>query len=161
MIIWIKFTHSGPFCPLILKILVFSLTIFCLTTFHLPWFLDLPFSVSPSIPTIACCSLQHWTSISSHIHNCTLFLLWLCLFILPGVISPPFSSSLLGIYHPGEFIFQCPIFLPLHTVHGVLKARILKQFAIPFSSGPHSARSLHHDLSILGGPTWHGLVSLS
>ena len=25
-----------------------------------------------------------------------------------------------------------------HTVHGVLKARILKWFAIPFSSGPHS-----------------------
>ena len=24
-----------------------------------------------------------------------------------------------------------------HTVHGVLKARILKWFAIPFSSGPH------------------------
>ena len=27
-------------------------------------------------------------------------------------------------------------FLPFHTVHGVLKARILKWFAIPFSSGP-------------------------
>ena len=35
---------------------------------------------------------------------------------------------------------------------GVLKARILKWFAIPFSSGPHSVRPLHHDLSILGGP---------
>ena len=28
--------------------------------------------------------------------------------------------------------------LTFHTVHGVLKARILKWFAIPFSSGPHS-----------------------
>ena len=28
-----------------------------------------------------------------------------------------------------------------HTVHGVLKARILKWFAIPFSSGPHSVNS--------------------
>ena len=46
------------------------------------------------------------------------------------------------------------------TVHGVLKARILKWFAIPFSSGPHSVRPLHHDPSILGGPTRHGLVSL-
>ena len=26
-------------------------------------------------------------------------------------------------------------FLPFHTVHGVLKARMLKWFAIPFSSG--------------------------
>ena len=36
------------------------------------------------------------------------------------------SSSILGTYWPGEFIFQCSIFLPFHTVHGVLKARILK-----------------------------------
>ena len=41
--------------------------------------------------------------------------------------------------------FQYPIVLPFHTVHGVLKARILKWFAIPFSSGPHSVRALHHE----------------
>ena len=90
-----------------------------------------------------------------------LFLIWLHSFILSGVISPLISSSILGTYRPGEFIFQCPIFLPFHTVHGVLKERILKWFAIPFSSGPHSVRPLHHDPAILGGPTWHGLVSLS
>ena len=28
--------------------------------------------------------------------------------------------------------------------------------AIPFSNGTHFVRSLHHDPSILGGPTWHG-----
>ena len=51
--------------------------------------------------------------------------------------------------------------LPLfHTVHGVLKARIWKWFAIPFSSGPHSVRTLHHDLSALGGPTRHGSIEL-
>ena len=49
----------------------------------------------------------------------------------------------------------------VHTVHEVLKARILKWFGIPFSSGPHSVRPLHHDPSVLGGPTRHGLVSLS
>ena len=38
---------------------------------------------------------------------------------------------------------------------GVLKARILKWFAIPFCSGPCFVRTLHHDLSILGGPTQH------
>ena len=27
-------------------------------------------------------------------------------------------SSILGTYQSGEFIFQCPIFLPFHTVHG-------------------------------------------
>ena len=41
-----------------------------------------------------------------------------------------------------------------HTVHGVLKARILKWFAIPFSSGQPFVRTLHHDPSILGSPTW-------
>ena len=43
-----------------------------------------------------------------------------------------------------------------YNVHGVLTARILKWFAIPFSSGPRFVRTLHHDPSILGGPTWHG-----
>ena len=100
-------------------------------------------------------------SLTSQVHNCVLFLLWLHPFILSGVISLLISSSILGSYQPGEFLFQCPIILSFHTVHGVLKARILKWFAIPFSSGPHFVRPLHHDPSVLGGPTWHGLVSLS
>ena len=52
-------------------------------------------------------------------------------------------------------------FLPFLTIHEVLKARILTWFAIPFSSGLHSVRPLHHDPSVLGGPIWHGLVLLS
>ena len=58
-------------------------------------------------------------SITSHIHNWVLFLLWLHLFILSGVIYPLISSSILGTYRPGEFIFQCPVFLLFHTVHGI------------------------------------------
>ena len=58
-------------------------------------------------------------------------------FILSEIICPLISSSILGTYQPGEFIFQSPIILPIHTIHGVLKSRILKWFAIPFSSGPH------------------------
>ena len=50
----------------------------------------------------------------------------------------------------------CHTFLPFHTVHGVLNKRILKSFAIPFSSGPHFVRTLHHDPSVLFGPTPHG-----
>ena len=53
-------------------------------------------------------------------------------FILCGVIFPLLSSSILGTYWPGAFICQCHIFLPFHTVHGVLKARVQKWFAIPF-----------------------------
>ena len=52
--------------------------------------------------------------------------LWLHLIILSGAISLLISSSILGIYRPGDFIFQCPIFLPFQNVCGVLKLRILK-----------------------------------
>ena len=133
---------------------MFTLVISCLTTSNLPWFMDLAFQIPMQY-----CSSSIPASITSSIHNWVLFLLWLHPFILSGVISPLISSSIFGTYRPGEFIFQCPIFLLFHTVHGVLMARILKWFAIPFSSGPHSVRPLHQDLSILDGPALHGLVS--
>ena len=94
-----------------------------------------------------------FASITSHIHNWVLFLLWLCLFILSGVISPLISSTILGTCRPGEFIFQCPIFLPFHTVPGFLKARILKWFAIPFSV---LVRTLHHN-----SPSWIALYGMA
>ena len=105
----------------------------------------------PNIPdsyAVLLFTASDFTSITIHIHNWVLFLLWFDPFIPSGVISPLMSSSISGTYQPGEFIFQCPIFLPFHTVHGVLKAKILKWFAIPFSSGPHPVRPLHHD------PSW-------
>ena len=55
-------------------------------------------------------------------------------------VSPLVSSSTLGTYQPGEFLSQYPIILPFHTVHEVLKARILNWFTIPFSNGQHSVR---------------------
>ena len=113
----------------------------------------------PNIPgcyAILFFTASDFTSITSDIHNWALFLLWPHLFILSGVISPLFSSCILGTYQPGDFIFQCPIFLPFHTLHGVLKAGILKWFAFPFSSGPHFVRTLHHDPSLLYCPTCYG-----
>ena len=118
----------------------------------------------PNIPNsyaILLFTASNLASISSRIYNWVLSLLWLLSFILSGVISPLISSSILCTYRPGEFLFQYPIFLPFHAGHGVFKARTLKWFAISFSGGPRSVRPLHHDLSILGGPTRHGLVSLS
>ena len=91
----------------------------------------------PNIPgsyAILLFTALDFTSITSHIHNWVLFLLWVHRFILSGVISPLISSSILGTYRPGEFSFQYPIILPFHTVHGVLKARILEWVAIAFSS---------------------------
>ena len=55
--------------------------------------MDLTFQVP-----MQCCSLQHQiASITNHIHNWVLFLLWLHL-IVSGVISPLISSSILGTY---------------------------------------------------------------
>ena len=59
----------------------------------------------PNIPgsyEILLFTASDFTCKTSPIHNWVLFLLWLCLFILSGVISPLFSSSILGTYQPGE-----------------------------------------------------------
>ena len=91
----------------------------------------------------------------SHPHW-ALFSHWLRLLILSGVISPLFSSSILGTYQPGEFIFQCSIFLFFHTVHGVLKARILKW--LPF---PSPVDHILSELSTMTCPSWvalHGMA---
>ena len=49
---------------------------------------------------------------------------------------PPFP---IACWTPSDLeglTFQCYIFLPFHTVHGVLTARILEWFAVSSSSGP-------------------------
>ena len=58
----------------------------------------------------------------------------------------------MGTYQTGEFILQCPIILPFHTVHGVLKARILK--GLSFSS------AMDHILSELSTMTRVSWVAL-
>ena len=104
---------------------MFTLVISCLTTSNLLRFMDLTFQVPMQY-----CSLQHQTLLLSPVPSTSG-----CCFcfssILSGVPSPLISSSILGIYQPGEFIFQFPILLHFHTVHGVLKRRILTWFAIP------------------------------
>ena len=47
-----------------------------------------------------------FTSIISHIHNWVLFLLWCCVFILSGIISPLISNIILGTYLPGNSAFN-------------------------------------------------------
>ena len=153
MVISVKFTHS---CPLQsadsqnvnLHSCHFLFDHFQFALIH-----------GPNIPgsyAILLFTASDLASITSPIHNWVLFLPWLHPFILSEVISPLISSSILDTYRPGEFLFQYPIISPSHTFHGVLKARILKWFAIPFSSGLHSVRPLHHDPTILGG--LHGLA---
>ena len=114
--------------------LTFTLAISCLTTFNLPWFMDLTFQVPMQY-----CSLQHRTLLLSPVTSTTGHCF--CFGSIPSFFLELFLHWL-GTYWPGEFLFPYPIILPFHTVHGVLKARMLKWFAIPFSSGPHSVRPL-------------------
>ena len=133
--------------------LMFTLVISCLSTSNLPWFMDLTFQVSMQY-----CSLQHWTFLPSPVTSTTG-----CCFYL-GSISSFFlelflHSSPVAYWAPtnlGTSSFSVLSFCLFVTVHGVLKSRILKWFAISFSSGPCFVRTLHHDLSVLNGPTWHG-----
>ena len=131
---------------------MFTLAISSLTTSNLPSFMDLTFQV----PMQYCC-LHHQTLLPLPVTSTTGH----CFALVQPLhsfwsLSALFSSSILGTNRPREFIFQCHIFLPFHTFHGVLKAKLLQWFAIPFSNGPCFVRTLHHDPSILGGLTRHG-----
>ena len=109
----------------------------------------------PNIPgsyAILFFTASDFTSTTRHIHNWVLFLLWLCLFIPFRAISPLFSSSTLDTYQPGGLILQYDILLPFHTVHGVLKAGMLKWLTIPSPSS---------DLSIMTCPSWMALHGMT
>ena len=124
---------------------MFSLAISCLTMSSLPWFMDLTFQV----PKQYCC-LEHQTllsppdtSTSDHrfcFGQATSFFLELLIIILHS--SP--VASILDTFQLVGLIFQCHIFLPFHTIHGVLMARILDWFAISSSTGPPFVRILHY-----------------
>ena len=131
------------------------------------WFMDLTFQVSlpykvtlihwPNIPgsyAILFFTALGFTSTTWHIHNWALFLLWLSLFILSGVISPLFSSSILDTYQPGEFIFQCHIFLPFHIVIGFSKQEYWS--GLPF---PSPVDHILSELSTMTCPPWVALYS--
>ena len=152
MVFWVKFAHSSPFSFTGASNVDIH---YCLLLFD-----HFQFALihGPNIPgsyAILLFTTLDFTYIISHIHNWVLLVLWLHLFIFSGGISPLISSSILATCQPGEFIFQCPIFLPFYTAHGVFKPRELKCFSIPFSSEPSLARILHHNWSVLGGPTRH------
>ena len=115
---------------------------------------DLQFTLirGPNIPgpyAIVLFTASDFTSTTSHTHNWVLFLLFLHLFILSGIISPLISVAYCIPNDLGSS--SSSVLLAYHTVHGIFKIRILKRFANPFSNGPRFVRTLHHDPSIMGG----------
>jgi len=80
-------------------------------------------------------SLHHQNLLPSPVTSTTGCLLWLLIFILSGVISLLLSSSIghlptWGVHLSVSYLFA------FSYCSWVLTARILKWFAIPFSSGP-------------------------
>ena len=121
----------------------------------------------PNIPgSYAILFLQHRTLLSwpdtsaveccFHFGSASLFFLKLLAIAL--------SSSSVAYGTPSDlwgFIFWCHIFLPFHTVHEFLQARILEWVAIYSSSGPRFVRTLQYDPSTLSDLVWHGSALLS
>ena len=139
---------------------MFTLAISCLTISNLPWFMGLIFQVPEKY-----CSVQHHTYFRHKSHpQVGVVLLWLCLFIVSGVISPLIStvysfSPIVAYWAPtdlGNSLFIVLSFSIFVLFMGFLKASILKWFAIPFSNGQRFVRTLHYDPFILDGHTWHG-----
>ena len=131
---------------------MFTLAISCLSTSNLPWFMDVTFQVPMQY-----CSLQHRALLQSPVTStagCGFCFGSISSFFLELFVH--WSPAAYWAPTPGEFIFQCPIFLTFHTVHGAFKGRILKWFAIPFSSGPCFVRTL-----TMTRPTWVALHGMS
>ena len=105
MVIWVKFTHS----ILVHRFLNVDVHSYHLLFDHFQFTLIHGPNILGSYKILLFTALD-FTSITSHVHIWVVFLLWLCLLILSGVISPLISSSILGTYRPGEFIIHCPMF---------------------------------------------------
>ena len=91
-------------------------------------------------------------AITSLIHNWVLFLLWLCLFILSGVISSLISSSILGTYQPGSSSFSVLSFCLFILFMGISRQEYWS--GLPFPS------PVNHILSELSTRTCLSSVAL-
>ena len=110
---------------------VFTLAISCLTMCDLPWLMDLTFQVPMQYY-----SLQHQTLLSppdtSIAEHCFCFDSAASFLLKLLVITLCSCSVAYWIpFELGELIFQCHIYLPFQTIHGVFQARILEWVAFP------------------------------
>ena len=102
---------------------------------------------------------SEFTFTTRHIHNWASFLLWPSCFTLSGAISNCallFPSIILDTFLPEGVIFQHHMFLPFHTIHGVLAAKCWS--GLPFSPSVDHVLS---ELSTMTHPSWvalHGMT---
>ena len=116
----------------------FTLAISCLTTSNLPYFMDLTFKFPMQY-----CSLQHWTLLLSPITSTAGY------YVFFGSILSLISSSILGTYRPGEFLFQYPIILFFILFMGFSRQEYWS--GLPF---PSPVDHILSDLSTMTCPSW-------
>ena len=134
--------------------LTFTLAISCLTTSNLPWFMGLNFQVP-----IQYCSLQDLTllppSVTSTARCCFCFGSVSSFFLQLILHWSPVAYWVLPTW--GINLSMSYLFAFSYCSWGSQgKNTEVKWLAITFSSGPHFVRTLHHDPSVLDGPTRHG-----
>ena len=152
MLIWIKFPHPVHFSSLIPKMLMFTLALYYLTTSNLPWFMDLTFQVPMQY-----CSSQHQTLLPSPVTSTTghcfrfdsvsSFFLELFLHYSPVACWAPTDL--------GSSSFSVLSFCLFVLFMGFSRQEYWSGLPLP-SPGLCFVRTLYHDLSVLGGPTWYG-----
>ena len=133
--------------------LMFTLAISCVTHFQ---FTLIHGPNTPGSYAILLFTASDFTSITSHIHNWVLFLVWLHLFILSGVVSPLISSNILGTTHleSSSFIVLCFYLFILFV--GFSRQEYLS--GLPFPSLVYHILS---ELSSMTCPSWlalHGMA---
>ena len=112
------------------KMLMFTFAISCLTTYSLPWFMDLTFQVP-----VQYCSLQHWTLFPPTVTPTTGHCFYLgsissCLFLELFLHTSPVAHGAPTDLGSSSFsVISSYLFI---TVHGVLNARIRN--GLPFPS---------------------------
>ena len=95
-------------------------------------------------------------SIASHIHNGVLFLLWLCLFILSGVISPLISRAYWAPTHLGSSSFSVLSYCLLILFLGFSRQEYWS--GLPF---PSPVDHILSELSTMTRPSWVALHSMA
>ena len=139
--------------------LMFTLDIYCLTTSNLPWFMDLTFQVP-----MLYCSLQHWTLLLSPVPSTTGFSF--CFGSIPSFFLELFLHwSPIAYWAPidlGSSFFSVLSFCLFIMLMGFSRQENWSVLPFTSTSGTHSVRLVHHDLSIFGWPhtAWLSFIEL-
>ena len=132
---------------------MFTLAISCLTTFNLPWFMDLTFQVSMQY-----CSLQQWNLLPLPVTSTAGIFFFALALSLHSFWS--YYSTLLQEHIGHLLTWGVPLSVSYHFAFSYCsrgsQGRSTEVVCHSLLQWPRFVRTLHHDLSNLGGPAQHG-----